>query len=223
MAERQAAGRAPQAAAPADGPPAQGPGPRRLGGAAAAERLALLERLLARLEQTPGPTAETALDAVAVLTEVYGEALARVLDRTGPGPAAALADDELVGHLLALHGLHPATVEQRVRGALEQVRPYLRSHGGDVELSGVDGGVARVRLTGGCGSCASSARTLETAVRDAVLAAVPEVTAVEQVPPGPDGPAPAAFTPGGRPAAPKAFVPVEAVLRTRRAPREGAR
>ncbi|GAA4103203.1 MULTISPECIES: NifU family protein [Actinomadura] len=218
MVEPHAAEREPRppAAAPAGG------GPRRLGDTAVAERLTLLERLLARLEQTPGPTAETALDAVAVLTEVYGEALARVMDRTGPEPAAALTADELVGHLLALHGLHPATVEERVRGALEEVRPYLRSHGGDVELSGIDGDVARVRLTGGCGSCASSARTLETAVKDVVLAAVPELSAVEQVPSGPDDSAPNGSAGGGRAGAPAAFVPVEALLRTRRAPGEGA-
>ena len=46
----------------------------------------------------------------------------------------ALAGDELVEHLLLLHGLHPVSVEERVREALDGVRPYLGSHGGDVEL-----------------------------------------------------------------------------------------
>src|SRR5690242_21891847 len=41
--------------------------------------------------------------------------------------ATALAGDELVSHLLMLHGLHPDDVKRRVEGALERVRPYLRS------------------------------------------------------------------------------------------------
>ncbi|GLW64907.1 hypothetical protein Arub01_31510 [Actinomadura rubrobrunea] len=208
MADRRAVEREPRPAAAA---PEAG-APRRLGDRTVAERLERLERLLADLERTPGPTAETALDAVAMLTEVYGEALARCMDRVGPEPAAALAGDRLVGHLLALHGLHPASVEQRVRGALEEVRPFLRAQGGDVELSGVEGGVARIRLTGAGRSCAASTRTLETAVREAVLAAVPELSAVERVPSPSDG---------GRAEAPAAFVPVDALLRTRRSGTEG--
>ena len=47
--------------------------------------------------------------------------------------------------MLLLQGLHPFEVEDRVRQALESVRPYLRSHGGNVELIEVDG-IARLRL-----------------------------------------------------------------------------
>jgi hypothetical protein len=69
-----------------------------------------LDGALAGLEQAPdgGP----ALDAVAVLLEVYGEALARIVDRVGPATREALATDELVGHLLALHDLRPPEVER---------------------------------------------------------------------------------------------------------------
>ena len=71
------------------------------------------------------------------LLDLYGEGLARIVDvAVATTAAAALADDELVAHLLLLHGLHPVPVEERVRGALDEVRPYLESHGGDVELLG---------------------------------------------------------------------------------------
>jgi Fe-S cluster biogenesis protein NfuA len=145
------------------------------------ERLAVLDGLLEQLEQIPGRTAETALEAVALLTEVYGEALARMVDRMAAGDPEAirsLAADELLGHLLILHGLHPASVEERVTQALEEVRPYVRSHGGDVELVAVEGSVARVRLTGSCQGCPSSSATLELAVKQAVLAAVAEISDV---------------------------------------------
>ncbi|MFC5746234.1 NifU family protein [Actinomadura rugatobispora] len=174
----------------------------RLGEGALAERLGRIDELLGTLEQAPGPTAEGALDAVALLAEVYGEALARVMDRAAGDArlAAALMDDDLLGHLLALHDVHPAPTEERVSRALEGVRPYLRSQGRDVELAGIDGDVARVRLTGGSGGCGSTAGMAEQAVRDAVLAVAPELSAVE-----PEG--------GEAAARPATFIPVDALLR----------
>lgn len=83
----------------------------RLADAAVRERLTDLDVALGDLEQSPdgGP----ALDAVAVLLEIYGEALARVLDHADPATRAALTADELVGHLLELHGIRPPTVPAR--------------------------------------------------------------------------------------------------------------
>jgi Fe-S cluster biogenesis protein NfuA/nitrite reductase/ring-hydroxylating ferredoxin subunit len=72
-------------------------------------------------------------------------------------------------------------VERRVGDALDRVRPYLGSHGGDVQLLEVAGEVVRLRFTGSCKSCPSSAVTLELAVEDAVLAAAPEVGSIEVV------------------------------------------
>ncbi|GAA1747393.1 hypothetical protein ACBR40_13350 [Nonomuraea sp. AD125B] len=84
------------------------PSPPRLDERTVAGRLELLEELLSGLETTSGPTAERALDAVATLAEVYGEALARVVDRVtaaSPELAVALADDVLLAHLFVLHGV----------------------------------------------------------------------------------------------------------------------
>ena len=62
--------------------------------------------------------------------------------------------------LLLVHGLHPHDVERRVSDALDTVRPYLGSHGGDVSLIEVAGDVVRLQFTGSCKSCPSSAVTL---------------------------------------------------------------
>ena len=91
----------------------------------------------------------------------------------------ALAADELVSHLLLLHGLHPLDVETRVVRALEEVRPYLQSHGGNVELLGIEGGVARVRMQGSCDGCPSSAVTLKLAIEEAVQKAAPDLEGIE--------------------------------------------
>jgi len=88
-------------------------------------------------------------------------------------------EDELVSHLLLVHDLHPVDVETRIRQALDGVRPYLGSHGGDVELLGVEDGVARVRLCGTCDGCPSSAVTLQNAIEAAILKAAPDVERIE--------------------------------------------
>jgi Fe-S cluster biogenesis protein NfuA len=138
-----------------------------------------LDADLAALEQLPpGEARDTALAAVQGLLRVYGEALRRVVVNLD---ASALRDDELVGHLLLLHGLHPATVEERVAAALEEVRPYIGSHGGGIELVSVSDGVARVRLHGSCQGCSASTRTLKLAVEEAVLRAAPELASVEAI------------------------------------------
>ena len=117
-----------------------------------------------------------ALEAVTALIDVYGEALARVTERV---PAIDLAGDELISHLLIVHGLHPQSVEERVRAALDEVRPYLASHSGGVELVGVEDDVVRLRLEGTCHGCPSSTATLKLAVEEAIFEAAPEIGRVE--------------------------------------------
>ena len=74
----------------------------------------------------------------------------------------------------------PTTSSTRVEQALESVRPYLGSHGGDVELLEVtEDGAVRLRLLGSCDGCPSSSVTLKLAVEGAIEAAAPEVTAIE--------------------------------------------
>jgi Fe-S cluster biogenesis protein NfuA/nitrite reductase/ring-hydroxylating ferredoxin subunit len=147
-------------------------------------RVANLEALLERIEALADPKARSlAAEAVQALLELYGEGLARIMasvDRVGAHAVfQAFAQDELVSHLLLLHGLHPVDVETRVREALEEVRPYLASHGGNVELMEVEDGVARVRLQGSCKGCPSSTMTLKLAIEEAILKAAPDVDRVE--------------------------------------------
>lgn len=149
----------------------------------ARQLVARVESLLDRAESLPDPAGrELALELAGSLVRMYGEGLARVLARLGEGngsPPAGLAGDELVSHLLILHDLHPEPVEGRVRAALGEVRPYLESHGGDVELLAIEGPVVRLRLEGSCSGCPSSALTLKGAVEEAILAAAPEIESVE--------------------------------------------
>jgi Fe-S cluster biogenesis protein NfuA len=141
----------------------------------ARDRVGQVEALLEAVEGLPDPAArETAMDLVQALLDVYGEALARIV-AAGDGLVEELAHDELISHLLLLHGLHPVPLEVRVRAGLDEVRPYLAAHGGDVQLLGVEDGVARLRLKGSCSGCPSSALTLKHAVEEAITKAAPDV------------------------------------------------
>jgi Fe-S cluster biogenesis protein NfuA/nitrite reductase/ring-hydroxylating ferredoxin subunit len=129
---------------------------------------------------------ERAEELVRLVADLYGAGLERILDlvhetgRLDDEVLAALAGDDLVSSLLLVHGLHPYDVDERVERALAGVRPYLGSHGGDVELIGVtDEGTVRLRLLGSCDGCPSSAVTLKLAVEGAIEAAAPEITAIE--------------------------------------------
>src|SRR6478735_9076128 len=118
------------------------------------------------------------------LTDLYGAALERMVAiaaRSAPELVGEFAADELVASLMLVHGLHPHGVERRIEDALDGVRPYLGSHGGDVTLLEVVDDVVRLQFAGSCKSCPSSAVTLEFAVEDAVRAAAPEITSIEVV------------------------------------------
>jgi Fe-S cluster biogenesis protein NfuA/nitrite reductase/ring-hydroxylating ferredoxin subunit len=129
---------------------------------------------------------ERAEELVRLVVDLYGAGLERLLEivhdsgRLDDVLLDRLAADDLVASLLAVHGLHPDDVETRVARALDGVRPYLGSHGGDVEFLGLtDDGAVRLRMLGSCDGCPSSSVTLTLAVETAIRDAAPEVSGVE--------------------------------------------
>ena len=140
-----------------------------------------IEELLGQIRSTGDPgAAETAEEVVRLVVELYGAGLERAVELAGPDALERFVRDELVASLLVLHGLHPKDTQTRVVEALDQVRPYLGSHAGGVELLGVDPeGVVHLRLEGSCDGCPSSTMTVKLAIERAIEEAAPEVTAVE--------------------------------------------
>jgi Fe-S cluster biogenesis protein NfuA/nitrite reductase/ring-hydroxylating ferredoxin subunit len=130
---------------------------------------------------------ERAEQLVREVVELYGAGLSRVRaaldDEADPRILDRLAADDLVASLLLVHGLHPHHLRRRVSEALDRVRPYLGSHGGDVHLLDIVGDTVQLQFAGSCKSCPSSAVTLELAVEDAIRAAAPEVSSIEVVAP----------------------------------------
>ena len=145
-----------------------------------------VQELLGSLDEIADPVAQHRVqELIGTVLELYGAGLERVLgivDDAGDDALPirqALLDDGVVSSLLLIHGLYPITLEERVVEALDSVRPFLASHGGNVELLSVEDGVARLRLEGSCNGCPASAETLENALKEAIDATAPDLLGLE--------------------------------------------
>jgi len=73
-----------------------------------------------------------------------------------------------------------ALTMDNVETVLDELRPYLMSDGGNVELVEIEGPIVKLRLQGACGSCPSSAMTLKMGIERRLREKIPEITEVEQ-------------------------------------------
>ncbi len=147
---------------------------------------ARIETLVQEVAAFPDPHARaTTEELVQALLNMYGEGLARLLELTAQAEASGLAlidtfaSDDLLSSLFLLHGLHPLDIEMRVVQALDEVRPYLQSHGGNVELVKVEDGIAHLRLQGSCHGCPGSTMTLKLAIEEAIYKAAPDLDGLQ--------------------------------------------
>jgi Fe-S cluster biogenesis protein NfuA len=155
--------------------------------AAPAELLARVEELSAQVEELPDPRArELAEELVSAVIAMYGDGLERIMSVIGGSREAGatildeLSQDGAIASLLLIHDLYPVALPERVLEALETVRPYMESHGGDVELVELtDEGVARLELRGSCHGCSASRATLESAITRALEEHCPDLAGIE--------------------------------------------
>ncbi len=70
---------------------------------------------------------------------------------------------------------------ENVETVLDELRPYLISDGGNVEIAELDGPIVKLRLQGACGSCPSSTMTLKMGIERRLKEMIPEISEVEQV------------------------------------------
>lgn len=73
------------------------------------------------------------------------------------------------------------TLEERVKKALEEIKPRLQADGGDIGLVGINDGVVKVKLRGACAGCPMSAMTVQWGVERYLKSKIPEVQRVEAV------------------------------------------
>ncbi|MBL8473947.1 MAG: NifU family protein [Rhodocyclaceae bacterium] len=153
-----------------------------------------LERLvqsITRLENIVSGWDESKVLAVhalkSAIEELHKEALARLIRALKDDPAsaahlrAALADQVVYG-VLRFHGLVKEPLQARLQAALDEVRPYLQSHHGDVELVAITApDSVEIRLTGACHGCPSSSQTLVLGVEQAIRKHCPDIEHIRQV------------------------------------------
>ncbi|MEM7817100.1 MAG: NifU family protein [Candidatus Aenigmatarchaeota archaeon] len=73
-------------------------------------------------------------------------------------------------------------MKEKVKKALEKIKPMLEAEGGSVELVDVtDDGVVKVRLKGACSMCPMSTYTLKLGIEQRLKEEVPEIKSVEAV------------------------------------------
>ena len=182
----------------------------------------LLERvqeLSEAVDELRDPQArELASELVSAVIAMYGDGLERIVaavseaGEPGAGILDRLTQDGAVSSLLLIHDLYPVDLQERVLEALDTVRPYMESHGGNVELVSLTDGVARLALQGSCNGCSASRATLEQAIEQALAEHAPdlaglEVTGLVDATPAPGAPPPTPAPAGGceLPMAPQPF------------------
>lgn len=140
-----------------------------------------IETLVAALDELRDPAArEPARELLERVLDLHGLALARVLAIVAAAGGRRLLDefveDDQVRAVLLLHGLHPHTAEERVRRAVEGLRPRLGA--ASVRLAIVEAGAASVRLRverrGGNGSTPAD-RELRREIEETIVEAAPDL------------------------------------------------
>jgi Fe-S cluster biogenesis protein NfuA len=155
-------------------------------GASPAELLDRLQQLTAAVDELADSQArQLAQELLGTVIAIYGDGLERIMDTIGRSREAGatiideLTQDGAVASLLLIHDLYPVTLQERVVEALDTVRPYMESHGGNVALLGIEDGVARLALEGSCNGCAASRATLELAIQQALDDHCPDLAGLE--------------------------------------------
>ena len=56
-------------------------------------------------------------------------------------------------------------MKDQIREAVDDIRPYLQSHNGDVEFVSFEDGIVNVKLQGACHGCAGATMTLKNGIQ----------------------------------------------------------
>jgi len=121
------------------------------------EAVAELDTLVQTLEREGD---ERALMLLELVDAIHRPALELIANGDSEHPLART--------LLAMYDLAPVDERIQVEEALDAVRPYVESHGGQLELLGVEDGVVRVRMSGSCDGCAASEMTLRRGIEESL-------------------------------------------------------
>ncbi len=155
------------------------------------QAIARLEDIVTGWDEGQRLTVQALKSAIEDLNKEAFKRLIRTL-KDDPAVRARLAQsvtDPLVYGVLRFHGLVKESLQARIERALDEVRPFMATHGGDVELVAVKPpDTVEVRLIGACHGCPASSQTLTEGVEKAIRSHCPEILHIHQVSKGaPEG------------------------------------
>ena len=149
-----------------------------------AQAIAKLENIVASWDESYVLTVQALKSAI---EDLHKEALKRLIRVLKDDPASfarmrEALSDQVVHGVLRFHGLVKESLQARLEKALDEVRPFMATHGGDVELVAVKPpDTIEIRLLGSCHGCPASSQTLSEGVEKAVRAHCPEIVHINQV------------------------------------------
>ena len=143
----------------------------------------VLERIVDDWDEHESNTVEALRRADDAL---HKEAFSRLIKTVRQVPEAMTAlkeavGDEIVYAVLRHLEIVKPSLHERVEQALESVRPYLGTHGGNVELVEITPPeTVTIRLLGACDGCPASGLTLSEGVEKAIKEYCPEITTIKK-------------------------------------------
>ncbi len=146
-----------------------------------------IEELMEEIEGLPDPDIKALMqECVQEILNFHRHGINKMLGIISSGNSSAsrdiynkLIEDDLVSGLLLIHDLHPLDLNTRLHLALEKVKPYMDSHGGNIEIVSLENGIAKLKLSGHCKGCPSSASTLELGIKKEIEEQCPDLLALE--------------------------------------------
>jgi Fe-S cluster biogenesis protein NfuA len=149
------------------------------------ERVQQIGKLIAELEQIPDSPAKAGTrELVCHLLEVHGAGIERMMeivfdsDTPGPRTIEKLASDPMVRSLMLLYSLHPDDLQERVRKAVEVLRPRLRKLNCDIEVIEIAESAVRLQLASSAHACGSTRGSLRAMVEEAIYEYAPDITSL---------------------------------------------
>ena len=137
-----------------------------------------LEELLHEVEQLDEPVRDRVFELLDGVDLLHRTALGRMAEHLSPETLHALRDDPAVSWMLDAYGVG-VNEKAAAEAALDEIRPYIASHGGSVEILEATGGIVKVKLAGACSGCTASAVTLTEGIEAALRDNFPAFVAME--------------------------------------------
>lgn len=72
-------------------------------------------------------------------------------------------------------------LKSKVESALEEIRPFLVSDGGDIKLIDIENNIVKVQLEGACTSCSVNQMTLKNGVEATIKRFAPQIEKVIEI------------------------------------------